>query len=89
MAAEQTTVRARKFASVFEGSGRHFYSVNSQDGSEWASTMPERFQVTKAAESDGDDGGSSVRDEEAAIGHLLERKRGEYIIYVSISIQFT
>lgn len=76
--AEPAAVRARKFASVFEGSGRHFYSVNSQDGSEWASTMPERFKVTKAAESDGDDGGSSVRDEEAGMGHLLEQKRGEY-----------
>lgn len=75
--AEQAPVRARKFASVFEGSGRYFYSVNSQDGSEWASTMPERFKVTKAAESDGDDGGSSVRDEEAGMGHLLEQKRGE------------
>lgn len=38
--------------------------------------MPERFKVTKAAESDIDDRDGN-RDEEAALGHLLEEKQGK------------
>lgn len=38
--------------------------------------MPERFKVTKAAELKEDDNAGDQRDEEAALGHLLEEKRG-------------
>lgn len=44
--------------------------------------MPERFKVTKTADSDNDEG--SVRDEEASFGKLLDQKRGEFLFFIFI-----